>query len=252
MKKDFNRKFLRTLGVVAALAMPLGAFGAVGNGCDENSENEYINPELALCSTHVYNIGGVENIEDESQREIMRDVIALKTTIMTQQMYKQYEYLEATIKRFKTQLEKAVLTTKLQAAGADATGASSSSGNGSSFKSNDRNIFIAGVENCNNKITNQKVYECLQSNFNSIYNASNNGQNMSVELRKQLANDYKVAVESNQQGECKETCCDYKTITKRDAFQKCLDRLQTTIRKGYEDSVNKQNNQSFMMFQGKS
>jgi hypothetical protein len=141
------------------------------------------------------------------------------------------------VKRLKTQLEKAVLTTKLQVAGAEDT-ESSSSGTGGGFKSSDRNIFIAGVSNCNNNITSEKVFECLQTNYNTISNSSNNGSNITSELRKQLANDYKVAT-----GECgkdctsNKTCEEPKNLTKKDTFRGCLDSLQQLIRKGYQNAV---------------
>lgn len=250
-KSIFNKKLLSALSVVALLAH--GAFAATtDNGCGDPS-NDRINPEIALCSTHVYNIGLAKNPTTESNKQLMRDVVALKSTVMTQQMYKQYEYLDATLKRFKTQLEKAVLTTKLQTAGADGdTGGSSYSGvsTGSSstqFRSSDRNIFIAGVSNCNNELTNQKVFECLQANLNTIYNASNNGQNVTAELRKQLANDYKVALiaSGNTPTEAeKDECTQSQVLSKRKKFQDCLDNLRGSIRKGYEATQSAQRQQS--------
>lgn len=212
-------------------------------GCS-NDDNAYVSPELALCSTHVYNIGGIENPKSDSERQIMRDVVALKTTVMTQQMYKQYEYLESMIKRFKTQLEKAVLTTKLQASGATDEYSSYSSSGTASFKSSDRNIFMAGVSNCNNELTNQKVFECLNANLNSIYNASNNGQNITIELRKQLANDYGVALTSTGKSKTGETCTDAQNLSKKKAFQDCLDGLRGMIRTGYEAAANAQQRQN--------
>ena len=180
----------------------------------------------------------------------MQDVIALKSTIMTQQLYKQYEYLESMIKRFKTQLEKAVLTTKLNVAGADSESSSSA---GNSFKSSDRNIFIAGVSNCNNELTNLKVFECLNTNLNSIYNASNNGQNMTIELRKQLANDYAVALRASGKTETEvksDTCTTYQNISQRNTFQSCLDGLRASIRTGYENASSRQNMQNRNMNMG--
>lgn len=192
MNKLYKEIFKNTCiaAVVAAVLMPLGAFAATGNGCEEDSNNDYINPELALCSTHVYNIGGITNPDNEAQRQVMRDVVALKTTIMTQQMYKQYEYLESMIKRFKTQLEKAVLTTKLQAVGADTT--ESSSGGSLSFKSSDSNIKLAGAQNCVST-TYQNAYSCLTSNIQLVLNAVNGGNNIG-EARRQLEADLGVAV----------------------------------------------------------
>ena len=251
LHKESLMKTFILAGVVCALALP--AFGATSSkGCD-NPNNDRINPEIALCSTHVYNIGGntgpdgsVYNFSDESNQQLMRDVIALKTTVMTQQMYKQYEYLDATLKRFKTQLEKAVLTTKLAAAGADVSSGSSYSGistgtTTSSFRSSDRNIFIAGVNNCNNELSTQKVYECLHNNLNTIYNASNNGQNVTSELKKQLANDYNVA---SNNCECKgvDKRNDCKANMSRETFRNCLDSMRNLIRKGNEESSKSQQN----------
>lgn len=87
-----------------------------GDGCD-NEANDRIAPELALCSVHAYNIGQAQN-PSGADKQLMKDVVALKTTVIAQQMNKQYEYMDSMIRRFKTQLEKAILTTKLQSAGA--------------------------------------------------------------------------------------------------------------------------------------
>ena len=166
-KTSLTKKCMAT-AVVCALALP--AFAATtNNGCN-NESNDRINPEIALCSTHVYNIGETENQPSESDKQLMKNVVALKTTVMTQQMYKQYEYLETMIRRFKTQLEKAVLTTKLQAAGADnaTAGASSYSGVGTSSGANynrDTYIVVYGARDCNNETTRLAIYECLQSNI---------------------------------------------------------------------------------------
>ena len=167
------------------------------NGCGKDS-NDRINPEIALCSTHVYNIGEVENPSTESDKQLMRDVVALKSTVMTQQMYKQYEYLESMIRRFKTQLEKAVLTTKLQAAGADGSSSGGSSySSGGSYSSGvsvsrDRvsNIKLDGAQDCAMK-SYQDAYSCLISNIQLVINAANN---RSVgEATKQLQADLAVA-----------------------------------------------------------
>ena len=172
--------------------MPLGAFAATGNGCDENSNNDYINPELALCSTHVYNIGGITNPDDEARRQIMRDVVALKTTIMTQQMYRQYEYLESMIKRFKTQLEKAVLTTKLQAAGAsDGSNNSSSSSGGFSIKNNNSYVVVDDAKDCNMESGTVSVLQCVLDNITVSLNAIEEGK--VTEARRQLQKDIEVA-----------------------------------------------------------
>lgn len=195
VKSDiFNKTFLCTLGVVGLLLVPNLSFAAINTGCDDNSGNEYINPELALCSTHVYNIGGVQNPDNDAQKATMKDAVALKTTVMTQQMYKQYEYLESMMKRFKTQLEKAVLTTKLQAAGAgtDGNSSTSSSSSSSGSRSTDTYAVLSDARNCNNETGGTlAVYECLQSNISAVLSALDN--NKMSDAKRQLESDLKIA-----------------------------------------------------------
>lgn len=215
---------------------------------------DYILPEYAMCTTHVYNIGKTENSSVAADKQEMKDVIALKTTIMTQQMKAQYDYLDATMRRLKTQLEKAILTTKLQAAGA---GTTSDGGTSTSGNTGDKNIYLAGTQNCNNMNTTAEVFTCLRSNYNLIYNMSNGGTNITTELRKQLANDVGVVV-SNASGAELTTnnsanaqsskndvssglpnvmvdnktvdCSVVRQIQGRNAFQKCLAQLNIEIR----------------------
>lgn len=174
------------VGICALMisAMPVLA---ADNGCAKE-ENDRINPALALCSTHVYNIRQTQN-QTGVNKQAMRDVVALKTTVMTQQMNKQYEYLEAMIRRFKTQLEKAVLTT-----GLEAKGASTSSGSGSastSVRSDDKYVVLAGTENCMQKGSVDAAVTCTQSNVRIVMNALNAGN--TNDARKQLEKDLDVA-----------------------------------------------------------
>lgn len=161
---------------------------AADNGCD-NDDNDMIAAELALCSTHAYNIGAETN-PTGADKELMRDVIAMKTTLITQQMYKQYEEMESMLRRLKTQLEKAVLTTGLEAKGADA-GGSSSGGGSSSFRSDDKFVVLAGTENCMQKGTIESAISCIQSNVRIVMNAVN--ADNTTDARKQLEKDLEVA-----------------------------------------------------------
>lgn len=141
-------------------------FAASSNGCD-NADNNYITPELALCSTHVYNIGKTTNQDSASAKQAMRDVVALKSTIMMQQMYKQYQYLDATLSRLKTQLEREILTSKLEAAGA------TSSSSGSSGGAISGNNGVVGAENCMTAGLTEDVMNCLSRNLERIASAIN-------------------------------------------------------------------------------
>lgn len=230
--KNIFTKIFATL-IAAVFVVP--AFAASDNGCGDD-ENNRIVPVLALCSSHTYNIGLPYNPTTDSDKQLMRDVVAMKSTIMMQQMYKQYQFLESTLSRLKTQLEREILTSQLQAAGA-ASGDSSSS---ASASAQDMNIYLAGTSNCNNAATTAEVFTCLRNNYNLIYNMSNGGTNLTIELRRQLENDYNVmkmnmptgvtipAVSGGANSDL--DCTDYQNITGRDAFQKCMNALNAGIR----------------------
>ena len=184
-----NRSILLSCLFLATLVV--GNCFAASNGC-EDEDNDAIHPELALCSTHVYNIGETENRNSEAERQYMKEVIALKTTIMTQQMYKQYEYLESMIKRFKTQLEKAVLNAKLESAGAGTGNSSSSSSSGSSsVKNKNSYIVLDSAKDCNLESGTESVLQCVLSNVSMVLSAVDEGKNS--EAKRQLQKDIEVA-----------------------------------------------------------
>jgi hypothetical protein len=184
MKKIFtDLKFCKAFAIccllfIVFMAMP--ALAASSNGCGEDTDNDYINPNIALCTTHVYNIGNEKNPTNEADRKKMNDVIAYKTTIMTQQMKKQYDFLDVTLKRFKTQLEKAILTAKLEAAGA----ASEESREASSPRSN---YLSCGMKNETDTIA------CIRQNLGNINNeiaGKSDTYGISPAIRKQLEADF--------------------------------------------------------------
>ena len=176
------------IGFFVVCAVTLAPVFAADNGCDD-PDNDAIVAELALCSTHAYNIGVTQN-PTGADRELMREVVAMKTTLITQQMYKQYQQMESMLRRLKTQLQKAVLNTKLQAAGADSS-SGGSGGSGGRFESDDRNLHIAGASNCMNLYEDEKILECFQTNLTTIINSSGQGSNPTPEIKKQLAYDFK-------------------------------------------------------------
>ena len=182
MKKVKN--ILVGFSVLALLAMPVVA---ADNGCD-NPDNDMIVAELALCSTHAYNIGNPKN-PSGADKGLMRDVIAMKTTVITQQMYKQYEQMESMLRRLKTQLEKAVLTTSLEAKGASSGAGAASTGG--SYKSDDKYRVLAATENCMQKGSLDSAVSCIQSNVRIVMNAVDSGD--TTNARKQLEKDLDVA-----------------------------------------------------------
>lgn len=233
--KTVTRTF--AVGTFTMFCAVASVYAASDNGCSDE-DNNFITPELALCSTHAYNIGWVTNPDNEANKQVMRDVVALKSTVMMQQMYKQYQYLESTLNRLKTQLEREILTTKLEAAGATPASSSTSS---SAANASDMNIYLAGTTNCNNMATTAEVYTCLRNNYNLIYNMSNGGTNLTIELRRQLANDYNVmkqnaggvsgmSVQAVTVNGDNLDCTAYNNLNNRDKFQACLNALNTGIR----------------------
>ena len=222
VKNIFAKIFMVSV-MLMAVVMPTFA----DNGCEDDN-NDAIAAEFALCSTHVYNIGETEN-PDLSERDLMNDVIAMKSELITQQMYRHYEQMESMLRRFKTQLEKAVLTSNLQAAGAS----KSSDDSGSSFKQTDRNVYLAGVSNCLTEMDPIKQMECFNSNYMTIYNLSQNGTKVTTELKKQLANDFKALYENGSTLTDNTNCKDSKTIGSRKDFQSCLDTHRANINKEY-------------------
>lgn len=209
------------------LALMPGVVWCASNGCD-NEKNEYINPALALCSTHVYNIAHVENQTDESERGYMRDMVALKTTIMTQQLNKQYEYLETMIGRFKTQLEKAVLKTKLQTSGA--AGSTNSSGDSSSSNRGDRNVYLSDVKNCNKELSPANVVTCLNNNLTRISDVTDYGNKPTSDAKKQLVNDFKLL--NKTRGGCEKGDNDPCFVQNMNAakFRSCMEEMHACLR----------------------
>lgn len=234
------------LGLFSLACVSGVAYAASDNGCGI-SNNSYINPEIALCSTHVYNIRQTHNPKDAASKQAMRDVIALKTTLMTQQLEQQYDFLEATVSRLKTQLQKAVLTTNLEAAGA-----SSSSSSSSSSVSSDRNVVLIGAENCFLKSTPSDGLNCIQSNVRIVLQAVSAGN--IGEAYRQLQKDIEFAksfgainADSLKENGAAASCNETTLRAQRDSVNQCAYQLNIAVMNAI-DSRNKaqqQNNQQF-------
>lgn len=154
------------------------------NRTTEDADCPYINRIYAICDTHPFNIdvsaedwrNGTTTEENDSGNVIeyndkqsdMNRIIGLKVTVVSQQMYKQYEYLNATLRRLKTQLQKAVLTSNLEAAGAKSESGSSSGGLIGGKSDSDKTIYLPGANNCSNFMDFESAYNCLQTNVSVI------------------------------------------------------------------------------------
>lgn len=214
---------------------------AADNGCSDDDNNR-IAPVLALCSSHTYNIGLAENPTSDSDKQLMRDVVALKTTVMMQQMYKQYSFLEATLNRMKTQLRREILTTNFEAAGASS---SDSSGSASSM-STDRNVVLIGAENCLLKTSTSAGLACIQSNIRIVLQAVSAGNIGEAyrQLQKDLsfAEAFGVAGVKSENGvyTAPKNCADLKAS--RDKVNNCAYALNIAVMTKIEEQQNQQRN----------
>lgn len=221
----------------------------------------YINPVFAICDTHPFNIdvsaedwrngtttekdGNNNVIEYNDKQSDMNRIIGLKVTVVSQQMYKQYEYLNATLRRLKTQLQKAVLTSNLEAAGAKSETGSSSGGLVGGKSDTDKEIVLAGAENCWNSSSPKNAYSCIQNNLNVIKsNISTNRTNAAKQLRKtvSVAEQWEVDVcaKKDDKGACVGTdnCKEYRSdkySSNKDDITKCANALSIAVARKIAD-----------------
>ena len=181
-----------------------------GKGTWENTEQPandttcpYINSAYAICDVHKRNGG---TITDSNE---IKEILGLKTTVLSQQLYKQYAYLDATIRRLEIQLKKAMIKVNLDvAAGTDS---SSSSGGGSANTQ---------FEDCGAKGREEKLY-CLKQHYSKI-SAEIEAKRCKA-VKAQLAKDLKLA--NGDTGKKNNSACyDQKTIT-NDNCSDCLQEL---------------------------
>lgn len=176
------------VGILSAVAVMLGGgvLHAASNGCDD-VDNNMIVPELALCSVHAYNVGNIQNSSDAGDRAFMQEIIAMKTTLITQQMYKHYEEMESMLNRLKTQLQKAVLTNDLKVASGNTDDEEDIKSSG--YRAND-GTYVVCAQNCLNKYQMAEALDCYEKNLACVQQQSANGENITSELKKQLWADW--------------------------------------------------------------
>ena len=188
----------------------------------------YFNPAFGLCSTHSHNIGATDgttnlpvNPTKAEETAQMKDVIALKSTVIAQQLKEQYDQLNAVVKRFKTQLEKAVLTSKIEVLTGNA--ASGNSGGGSSSGSYNNN-GLANAEDCY-AVEEANVYDCFSRNLAKISQAVDNDL---TGARKQLNNDINIMSAYDIKAEAGN--CD-NGLSSKNNIKKCVQHLQVRVRR---------------------
>ena len=137
-------------------------------------------PHAAICTVHAYNAGiSPNNPPAGTDRDEVDKVVAMKANLVTREMKKQYDYLDATVKRFQIQLQKAVLVAQAEAAGAPAAGSSSGAG------------AISGMTSCSGKNRTETVI-CLRSNYSKLSNALAANRSSDRSFRDQMHADVMV------------------------------------------------------------
>jgi len=188
---------------------------------DKSGDCAYINQIYGICDTHAYNHGVSDNNGDSTLREDIKNTVALKITVISQQMYKQYEYLSSTLRRLKTQLQKSVLTAQLEKAGAD------SGGSGSGGSSNKNSTYT----NCSGKGPEDTLY-CLRQNYSALQSKIGNKQ-CGKDEKKQLETDIDImnGFAGAELSGCKQT-----DLTSRDKCSTCLGTYNIGIMK-FQDYI---------------
>lgn len=141
----------------------------------------YIDPLFALCDTHVWNDGKKDNEKittDSEKQKHVKEIIGLKSTVITQQMYKQYTTLEKMLKQLKIMLEKEVLKASLQVSGA--------SGDGDSSGGTDKVEFTK----CS-AFDDETALSCLRDNYAKMQPLVESGR-LNTNYKKQLKEDCAV------------------------------------------------------------
>lgn len=191
--------------------------------CTNEYKDDYcekINPKYAICDTHPWNAGFYDDKALKSDNlEKTKTAVGNKVTLVSQQLYKQYEYLRATLKRLETSLNKSVLAAKLEKAGAESGGSSG----GISVGGNNKNSQYA---DCAGKTRDETMY-CLRGNYSALANKVKNKQCGKAEktqletdariLNVLLTKDYKLDATNETPATCNKS-----GLTNQEACSKCL------------------------------
>lgn len=143
--------------------------------------------------------------------------------------------MESMLRRFKTQLEKAVLKNKFEMAGAKDDDDDDSSGGG--YTSKDSGIYIGGAQDCSRLYSTKEMLDCYRSNLDTIERTSNYGNSLSNDIKKQFANDFKGLAYKDYAGKTGYNC----TTTKDGVTAKITEDEKTKC----TQTGNKMNKTSF-------
>ena len=214
--------------------------------------NGNVQPYAALCTTHAYNIGATTN--SSAIRAKMDNVVKLKTNLITLEMKRQYDFLESTIRRLETQLQKAILVAKLEAAGAAPPTTGGGSGGGTSGPTH---RGLPDAENCGVVPGGStEILNCIRRNIDRVDKAivgGNVGQayrqlsDYDVILLEQYANRddknrfFDTTVKESPASACKPL------KNSRDDIQKCTTVMRNAVVRAIE-FIEQQNRQGSRQF----
>ena len=211
---------------------------------DEDEGCAYFSPAYALCSVHAHNAGMLKNPEG-SQKAVMDEIIALKTTLIAQQMVAQYDALEVMMKKLRSQMNKAVLTDKLNViAGASGNTSNNDESGSSAAKTKIEDIAqrIEGARDCSWEPLDTK-YDCFAEQMRLVaQNAKTNttdAKKLYTELQQTLSTlmgyDSDGKTQKNMFTECKKLTTGDSSTTLQTTAQKCFNQLQAS-QAGYKMS----------------
>ncbi|MCL2758262.1 MAG: hypothetical protein FWE64_02980 [Alphaproteobacteria bacterium] len=167
-----------------------------------NAGTSTIHPVLALCSVHAWNVGKIENPgmgdstpgtsrpDTTAEREQMNEVIKLKSTVITQQMHRQYEMLNALVRQFETQLRRAAL----------ANNDASREDRGNLPAGRTPGVVLAGARNCATEWEPVARAECIIANTRLALNAP------PADARRQLEIEYRLLNPGTGTGPMSDRC----------------------------------------------
>lgn len=200
----------------------------IGN-CDVNcydlgEDVAYVHPDFALCDTHAWNAGYATNedaLKDSDTKSKMKEVIGLKTTFITQQMYKQYTTMSNIIKQLKVMLEKEALKAELQIA----------SGNGDDDSGSGTSVQFATCS----KVDAEAALTCLRDNYSKLQPFVTKGNNR-TDVKRQLASD--ASVLDVLLGPTTDYSSKCSNVSGKTGMQNCLNQIASGINK-LNDQVQK-------------
>ncbi len=209
------------------------------HGCNDDcydldKDVSYVNRAFALCDTHAWNAGFKDNdeIKKSEDREKMNEIIALKTTVIAQQMYKQYATLEQMIKQLKVMLEKEVLKASVQVAG----------GTSSDTDTTDKVEFSS----CS-AFDDEEALSCLRDNYAKLQPIVEKGR-LNNNYRDQLSKDCAVTKALQVVTSC-DKCS---SINSKQKMKDCLEVIaggMNALNRRIKDDKAKNNSVSYRLIQ---